>query len=354
VVYSTSWDLIGSTKNHYIPGILQKVIKIFTILHSGPHFLTRLFLFYSDVTVFLKKYSAMRTVALDIIDKRMAIQKENPNIDDVFGQQLNHREPGSSQASLSYQDLVINSINFIIVGTDTSASAIAALFFYLAHNPSTYAAVAAEVRAAFPTTASVRCGPTLENCKFLRAAVMEVLRINPSTPSPLWREVERGGITVDGERIPAGCDIGASIYSIHHNPKYHPEPWKFDINRWLASSDPALDGAGATAADKTQTEEDRQRRYAWMPFSVGPRQCVAKNFALMQIKLTLAMVLVRMDFGLADGELGRVGEGGRGGEGWAGKGWGRDKKEEFQVLGFMTARYDGPFMKFKKRDMPLV
>ena len=137
---------------------------------------------------------------------------------------------------------------------------------------------------------------------------------------------------IGGEHIPAGLDVGAGIFTLHHNEKVFPEPYKYDIERWIVR--PGMEGD----EDEKKRIKDMQRSYA--PFSMGPRQCVAKNFAIMELMLTMANVFYKMDF-----------EGvGHLGEGKPGMGMDRERVGEFQLRSYFTSHMDGPMIRFRKRE----
>ncbi|XP_044755273.1 cytochrome P450 4C1-like [Coccinella septempunctata] len=78
-----------------------------------------------------------------------------------------------------------------------------------------------------------------------------------------------------GYTIPAGAMTLIHIYDIHHNPKIYPEPDKFDPDRFLP--------------------ENIQKRhpFSFIPFSAGPRNCIAQKFALLSIKTALCGLLTK-------------------------------------------------------------
>lgn len=63
------------------------------------------------------------------------------------------------------------------------------------------------------------------------------------------------------------------VYGLHHDPKYFPEPEKFDPERF----------------------NDANKRnivpYTYMPFGLGPRKCIGNRFALMETKILIAYML---------------------------------------------------------------
>ncbi|KAI1208484.1 cytochrome P450 [Annulohypoxylon truncatum] len=234
-------------------------------------------------------------------------------------------------------DLWTEAMFFTIAGGDTTAAAIAAAFFYLSRNPECYRKLAQEVRTTFKSSSEVRGGPALSSCHYLRACVDESLRMSPPTPSTPWRQLapdeKDDFLIIDGYPIPKGVSFGVNIYSLHHNEKYFPDPYRFSPERWLP---PVPDTPESRAAQKIM-------RDAFSPFSVGARSCAGKPVAYLETSLTLAKTLWHLDFELAPGVLRQVGAGRKGGES------GRERPEEFQLFDQFTSAHDGPYLMFKPR-----
>jgi len=155
------------------------------------------------------------------------------------------------------------------------------------------------------------------------------MRLTTVATQPFWRQVEAGGAVIPGQHIPVGLNVGSTLYTLHHNLDIFPEPYNYDIERWIPRDD---------------SEEEKVRlrgmNRSYAPFSIGPRQCVAKNFAMMELLLTMANVFWRFDFE----SVGALGEGGEG------LGMGREKKGEFQFKAFFTSHTEGPMIRFKRRE----
>ena len=88
---------------------------------------------------------------------------------------------------------------------------------------------------------------------------------------------------VGGYRVPKGSRVVLSQYVTHRHPDFWGEPEKFDPERFAPE---AVAG---------------RPKYAHFPFSGGPRQCVGKEFAIMEAKLILAAIAQRYRLFLVPG-----------------------------------------------------
>ena len=218
-------------------------------------------------------------------------------------------------------------------GSDTSSTALCAAFFYLSRYPACYDKLVSEIRATFPSASDIRFGSKLAQCHYLRACIDEAMRMTPPVGAILWREVCTGGARIDNRFIPAGYDVGCSIYTINHNKDYFPDPYIFKPERWSLSAENSI-------------ETLEKARLAFQPFSLGPRGCAGKTMAYMEISDTLARTLWYMDFRRAKGPLGLIGEGVRGSCN------GRNRVKEFQVKDHISSSHDGPYLEFRCRVGP--
>lgn len=73
-----------------------------------------------------------------------------------------------------------------------------------------------------------------------------------------------------------------NVHCLHRYEKNFPDPLKFHPERWFPEN------------DHLRTNE------AYMPFSVGPRNCVGMKFALMELKIVIAILVSEFEFKLVD------------------------------------------------------
>ncbi|RYP22956.1 hypothetical protein DL765_001414 [Monosporascus sp. GIB2] len=230
-----------------------------------------------------------------------------------------------------------NALLFVSAGGDTTATALAALFFYLSHNPRCYGELADEIRSTFQAGDDIRSGPALASCRYLRASIDEALRLSPPIGGTLWREATRSDqepnpFTVDGHVIPPGTQIGVNTYALHHNERYFPDPFAFKPDRWLESAD---------AAKPEEQERLKLMREALNPFSTGVRGCPGKSLAYMEMSLAMAKTLFYFDFEVDRGEKGEKGK--RRGKGST------PPPTVFACRDVFTSTHDGPYLTFRPR-----
>ena len=247
------------------------------------------------------------------------------------------RLPGDRQSAILTRYL-------LRTGGSTTATAICAAFFYLSRNPSAYAKLASEIRAAFSSGSDIRQGPRLASCKYLRAVIDESMRLSPPTPGVMWREQDPDSaepLVVDGHVIPPRTLVGVGVYSLMHNPEYFPEPFAFRPERWLDR------GLEAEAEAPATREARATMRRAFVPFAAGDRGCAGKAVAYLEITLTLAKTIWYFDFEAGPGKAGE--EGGGGGGGKKGMPRGRDRPDEYQLYDMFMADHVGPNLLFRPR-----
>ncbi|KAK7936023.1 cytochrome P450 [Apiospora marii] len=193
---------------------------------------------------------------------------------------------------LSLDDMHVNAELFMTAGTETTASLLTGLTYYLLANPDKMKILTDEIRQAFPSSDAISM-EELASLPYLNACIREGLRVYPPIPSSIPREVAPGGNEILGRRIPAGTRISVHqtatyrspanfrttsklVHTFAHPSSRHPD--RFAPERWLGDPDYADD-----------------KRNAHQPFSVGPRNCIGMNLAWHEMRLILAKLLYNFD-----------------------------------------------------------
>lgn len=210
----------------------------------------------------------------------------------------------------------------------------AATLFYLVRNARALERATQEIRGKFSDVEEIVHGPTLGSCSYLRACIDEAMRMSPSVGGILPREVLPGGITIEGQTLPPGTVVGTPHYTIHHNDDYYPTPYSYVPERWMAGE------ANPVTGRATTEDEVARAQSAFCPFSVGPRGCIGKGLAYVEMTTTLARTLYMYDLRKAVGVVDP-------GEGRPDLEWGRHRVEEFQLVDTFTSAKKGPMIEFR-------
>lgn len=97
----------------------------------------------------------------------------------------------------------------IIAGSETTATVLSALTYYLCRNPGVYDKLKEEIRGRY--TSSEEITSLSATFPYLTAVIHEILRLFPPIPFGMPRIVPKGGDTVDGMFIPGGARFHSSI-----------------------------------------------------------------------------------------------------------------------------------------------
>lgn len=260
------------------------------------------------------------------VTKRMS--SEHTSTDKDFISYLIEAKDPNTGEGFTLPQVWAESSLLIAAGSDTSSTAMSALLFYLTRHPDKLSKLIAELQSHFPTVHDIHSGPELTACVYLRACIDEALRVAPPVPTILPRTSMPGGMTIDGHTIPEGVNIGVGAYSLHHNASYFPEPYAFKPERWIVDSDSSV-----------TAESIRVAKEAFCPFSVGPRGCIGKNMAYLELMLAVGRLLFVYDVK----KTGGLGEGGQERL--------RERKEEFQLVDRFICYKQGPEVGFTPRSV---
>jgi cytochrome P450 len=169
-------------------------------------------------------------------------------------------------------------LTFLVAGVETTADALTAVFYVLARHESVERRLHEEVDAVVGAAS-----PTIEHVGrliFLDRVIRETLRIYPPIPSVSRRP--REPVTVPGAVLPTGSSVGLSQWQIHHDRRFFARPEAFDPDRW------APNGTGVDPR-------------AYFPFGLGPRRCIGEDLAMLEMKLSIAVVVQRWRLVVAPG-----------------------------------------------------
>ncbi|GAB0087945.1 Cytochrome P450 [Sergentomyia squamirostris] len=164
---------------------------------------------------------------------------------------------------------------FMFEGHDTTTSGISLTLYHLSQQQDIQERVYEELKQIFGGQLKEDFKVIyshLQDMKYLEMVIKESLRMTP--PVPIIGRKTTEAITVAGVRIPAGANISISMYAMHNSPEFYPNPTKFDPERFTV-----------------ENSKDRHP-FCYIPFSAGSRNCIGQKFAMLEMKMTIAKILM--------------------------------------------------------------
>jgi len=183
------------------------------------------------------------------------------------------------QGRMSDKQLRDEAMTLIFAGHETTAHALVWTWYLLAKNPDKVAKMREELESVVgDRRVEVDDLPSLP---YLEMVVKESLRLYPS----VWayaRQAQRD-VVINGYEIKKGQTVTLGHIAMGRNPKYYDKPMEFRPERW------------------TREFERQLPRGAYTPFAGGPRVCIGKQFAMMEMRMILATLVRRLEITIPDG-----------------------------------------------------
>ncbi|CAI9769570.1 unnamed protein product [Fraxinus pennsylvanica] len=219
----------------------------------------------------------IKTRKLELMHK----QKDANAHDDLLSRFMKKKE--------SYSDKFLQhvALNFILAGRDTSSVALTWFFWLVMQNPRVEEKIIFEICTVLSETRGINMDSwvdeplvyeEVDRLVYLKAALSETLRLYPSVPEDS-KHVVADDTLPDGTFVPTGSSVTYSIYSAGRmKSTWGEDCLEFKPERWLSP-----DGKKFTMHDS----------YKFVSFNAGPRICLGKDLAYLQMKSIAAAVLLR-------------------------------------------------------------
>ena len=227
-------------------------------------------------------YATQVEITEDIIEARLAGGGQHGGGqqrggEDLLGRMLfpAHAESG---ARLDRRNVINQVLTFLTAGHETTSGAVSFALWYLANDDRVRAAAQAETDDLLgPDPQSTPTFEMVPKFRYVRRVLDEALRLWPTAPA-IGRS-PRAVTTVAGWTMTPQDWLLVFIPAVHRDPAvWGPDPDRFDPDNFLP-------------------ERVRARpAYSYLPFGVGTRACIGRQFALHEAVLVLARLLHRFDF----------------------------------------------------------
>jgi cytochrome P450 len=210
------------------------------------------------------KYRALTKLVGELIEQRR-MQAQKPL--DWLSIFIDARDKESGEP-MTDKEMIDEIMTMIVAGSETSATTMNWTWYRLSQHPEVEQRVHDVVDLA--SYERIPGFEHLDELGYIRQVVEEVLRMYP----PVWLFTRKTleDDTLAGYHVAAGTDIAISPYYIHRHAAFWENPNAFDPDRFAPE------------------QEKKRNKYAYIPFSAGPRRCIGDFFAMVEAQIHFGLM----------------------------------------------------------------
>lgn len=194
-------------------------------------------------------------------------------------------------------------------GHDTTQTSLTNLVYLLSIHPRIQQKLYNELREQLPGSKLIYSYNDIQKVAYLRACLDESMRIRTPTRFGLPRRTVSTGATIAGHYIAPDVTVSVPLDLIHMNEKLFASAAEFVPERWLTDAvadgradDPAtlrlLAGVPKEQLDVFTAQRQNLKDFV-QPFSLGPRACIGRNLAYMEMSISMAAMVLGFEWELA-------------------------------------------------------
>ncbi|XP_043848125.1 cytochrome P450 3A24-like [Dromiciops gliroides] len=285
VITSTSFGVsIDSLSNQNDPFVREsKKLMRFSIL--DPFLLTiMLFPFLVplfkklDLSIFPKESINFLAKAVKKIQEERKKNTQKNRVDFLqllMDSQTSKNSETHSYKELSDEEILAQCIIFLFAGYETTSSVLSFLFYNLATHPEIQEKLQQEIDTVLPNKEAVTYD-ALVQMDYLDMVMNENLRLFPIALR--IERVAKKTVEINGLTIPKGTVVMTPVFVLHRDPEHWPEPEEFRPERF------------------SKKNKESINPYVYLPFGIGPRNCIGMRFALMSMKVATSRLLQEFSF----------------------------------------------------------
>ena len=212
-----------------------------------------------------------------LVDRVIAERRAHPTDGgDLLNLMLQAKDPQSGE-QLDDLNIRYQILTFLIAGHETTSGMLSFAFYQLLRNPHVLAQAYAEVDRVLPGDKRPDYAD-IAKLDVIERILKETLRLWPTAPAfsvAPFEDTDIGPWTMRKDR-----PVNIMTPALHRHPSVWERPYDFDIDRWLPEA------------------EAKRHPHAYKPFGNGVRACIGRQFAMVEAKLALAMMLQK--FAISD------------------------------------------------------
>ncbi|XP_076275240.1 cytochrome P450 9e2-like [Rhynchophorus ferrugineus] len=188
---------------------------------------------------------------------------------------------------LTNDDITSQALIFFFAGFDAISTAMCFASYELAMNKDVQDRLREEIKQTYEENNRKLTYEALLKMKYMDMVVSELIRKWPQ--GGLLDRICTKPYTIEAVRpdetpvtIPVDGLLWIPVFGIHRDPAYYPDPEKFDPERF------------------NDENKVKIKPYTYIPFGLGPRNCIASRFALLETKVLLFKMLLNFEISFSD------------------------------------------------------
>jgi cytochrome P450 len=252
-----------------IGGALSEIMELFNmLLLPYSEYLEKLPL--PHTRRFERARAKLDAIIYRIIEER---RRSHTDAGDLLSMLLAARDEENERAGMSDNQIRDEVMTLILAGHETTANLLSWTWYLLAQHTEVEATLHAELDEVLEHGGRLPTVEDLPRLRYTEMIVSETMRLYP----PAW-VVGRLAVEdyeVRGYTIHPGSLVLLSQYVTHRDPRFFPDPTRFDPARW------------------TPAARDARPAYSYFPFGGGARRCIGEGFAWMEGVLLVAAIASR-------------------------------------------------------------
>ena len=210
--------------------------------------------------------------------------------------------------NITNKELIDVVLNFIIAGRDTTAAALSWTMFELIGKQDGI------INNAIDSIKKETNGKELQELNeeeifnivysklgYIKAMLSEGLRLHPSVAKDV-KYCVKDDVLPDGTPVKKGMVVFYSPYIMGRSPKLWKDPLRYDPNRWIEEEGEGKGEGGTSSSSKTKKQSlfrpSAVSDFKYVVFNAGPRVCLGRPLAYLEMQLMMGLLLPRYTFTL--------------------------------------------------------
>ena len=219
----------------------------------------------------------LEDVSLKLIEHRRNAMATNGSVAQDLLQLILEAQDEKDKTQLSNDEIIAVVAAIMLAGYETTSNTLSYTAYLLALNPTIQDKLIKEINDYYEVNPDSSLYNAAENIEYVTMVLYESLRMFPPGPK-LIRVCKQTCAVTDDLIIEEGVDIDLPVFLLHRDPKYWPNPEKFDPERFNPNTEPSYPAL------------------AYLPFGEGQRFCIGKRLALLEAKMALITIFKDLQF----------------------------------------------------------